>query len=107
MCHRRVALEDGVPAGALLRLLPAVVEQRRLDEVELDQLVERARQANASGRPASQPVTGDEPLASAAVRGGEEIRRAVAAAESRLIRRAIEAARRAQQQRLFASLGRR
>jgi hypothetical protein len=93
-------------AGARPRLLSVVVEQLRLDEVELDQLVGRGRQASPSGPLGSQPGTEDEPLASAA-RSGEEIRRALAAAESRVIRRAIEAAKRAQQQRLFASLGRR
>jgi hypothetical protein len=79
----------------------------RLDELELGELVVRAQHANELYRRGAGPVSGSERLASATPPTREEISRAVATAESRVIRRAIEAAQRAQQQRLFASLGRR
>jgi hypothetical protein len=81
-------------------------DQLRLECIPLPELVQQAQRANTVLQPTGEPIAEDL-CGVAESRSDELIRRAVAAAESRVIRRAIEAAKRAQQQRLFASLGRR
>jgi hypothetical protein len=81
-------------------------DQLRFEDIPLPELVQQAQRAKTILQPTGEPIP-EDPSGVAGSRSDELIRRAVAAAESRVIRRAIEAARRAQQQRLFASLGRR
>jgi hypothetical protein len=84
------------------------VEERllRLEDPGLSELVERAQRAQTISQ-LDEMRADQDPSTEAGSASDEQIRQAVIRAESKLVRRVIEAARQTQQRRAFASLGRR